>query len=141
MSEEKDQHPETETRRFTDGVDQCETVIGADAAIKGELRGTSSVELQGSLNGKMELDGFLWIRVGGRLEGDIEATAVVIEGEVEGNIDVREKAELRSTCRVKGDIAAGSLAIAEGGHFEGQITMEGKPSSRSHVTFVEKRSS
>jgi cytoskeletal protein CcmA (bactofilin family) len=126
-------------RRFTDTLHQSTTVVGADVAIEGELTGTSNVNLLGSVNGKIEIDGLLWVHEGGRLTGTFVATDLVVEGEVEGEVTVRGRAELRSTCRVDANLTVASLAIAEGGYFEGTILMEGNPGTRSQVSFVERR--
>jgi cytoskeletal protein CcmA (bactofilin family) len=139
MSHENQKQQPPPDRRFTDGAESCETVIGADVAIRGEVRGTSNMEFSGSLQGDLELEGFLWLRPGGRIEGTLTVTNVLVEGEVAGNINATGKVELRSSCRVLGDVAARSLAIADGGFFEGKITMAGAPSDRAAVTFQEKR--
>jgi len=127
-------------RRFTDATETCESVIGPDVSIKGDVRGKTDMEFRGSLKGNLDLDGFLWVRPDGRVEGNLSATNLLIEGEVRGEICAEEKAELRSSCRVEGNIFAHSLAIADGGFFEGEITMEGQSSTRDKVEFKEKRS-
>jgi cytoskeletal protein CcmA (bactofilin family) len=128
-------------RRFTDGDTPYDTVIGAAVSITGEVRGGAGMEFFGSLEGDLELDGFLWVRSGARIEGNVHATNIVIEGEVIGNISAIDKLELRSSCRVTGDLSAGSVAISEGGFFEGTITMAGAAGDRRDVTFQEKRGS
>ena len=128
-------------RRFTDRGAPYETVIGAAVSITGEVRGGAGMEFFGSLKGDLELDGFLCLRSGSRIEGNLRATNIVIEGEVIGNISAIDKLELRASCRVTGDLSAGSVAIAEGGFFEGAITMAGAAGDRQDVTFKEKRGS
>ena len=134
-----EQEPTQPRRRFSDLCGECETVVGPDVSITGEIRGTSNIEFCGVIDGTLEIDGFLWLRAGGRVDGRLKVTSAVIEGEVSGDIVAREKLELRSSCRVHGDISAAALAIAEGGYFEGTITMAGRPSQRGDLTFQEKR--
>jgi cytoskeletal protein CcmA (bactofilin family) len=137
----KDQQQEAhQRRRFTDDRETCETVIGADVTIKGDVCGRSNMEMGGTLEGDIELEGFLWLRAGGQVDGNLSATDVVVEGEVTGDINARNKLELRASCRVTGDLSANSLAIAEGGFFEGKITTAGVPGSRDAVSYQEKRS-
>lgn len=136
----KDQQQEAQPRRrFTDDSRTCETVIGADVTIKGDVRGTSNVEFCGTLEGELQLEGFMWLRAGSRVDGNLSATDLVVEGEVRGNISARNKLELRGSCRVSGDISANTLAIADGGFFEGKITMAGAPENRDAVSYQEKR--
>jgi cytoskeletal protein CcmA (bactofilin family) len=138
---DSDQHDEsTGRRRFSDVEGGFETVIGAGVTITGKVHGTCNVDLHGRLEGDIELDGFLRLRQGGRIVGDVSATNMIIEGEVQGTLRAVEKAELRSACHVLGDLTAESVAIAEGGHFEGRITMAGRQESRDQVEFQEKRS-
>jgi cytoskeletal protein CcmA (bactofilin family) len=99
------------------------------------------MDFAGSLDGDLELEGLLWLREIGTIEGDLSVGSVVIEGTVRGNIRALDKAELRATGRVEGDITAGTVAIADGAFFEGRITMAGATQSRTDVSFQEKRSS
>jgi cytoskeletal protein CcmA (bactofilin family) len=137
-----DQQQEAQPRRrFTDASQTCETMIGADVTIKGDVRGSSNMEYRGTLEGDLQLEGFLWLRAGGRVDGNLSATDLVVEGEVSGNIIAQNKLELRGSCRVSGDISASTLAIADGGFFEGKITMAGGPGKREAVSYREKRTS
>jgi cytoskeletal protein CcmA (bactofilin family) len=127
-------------RRFTDGEVACETIVAAGVSILGELRGRSGIELKGTIEGIIDVEGLLWLRPGARVTGNISAIDVLVEGEVVGDISAREKIELGATSRVIGDLRAQALAIADGGFFEGHITMAGSPGAREAVTFQEKRS-
>lgn len=110
-------------------------MIGQGIHVKGEITGPASIEVWGSLEGKAGTEGLLWVREGGAVNGEIAATNVVVEGQVQGSIHAREKVELRSTCKVEGDLAAQTVAIAEGSFFEGKIQMSGGRAQ----TFKEKR--
>lgn len=127
-------------RRFTDQLDSGSSRIGRDVTLTGDLHGTGDLVVEGKVNGNLELEGLVWVRPGGRIEGDLRAVDAVIEGDVVGNVHVSHKLELRASCRVLGDLDAQGLAIAEGGHFEGSITMAGRSPARSAVSFTEKRS-
>ena len=127
------------SRRFTDAGSGETTVIGQGIHIEGEISGPASIEVWGSLKGKATTDGMFSVREGGRIDGEIEASNVVLEGEIKGSIKAREKAELRSTCKVHGDLSAHSVAIAEGSFFDGRIQMTGGLSKGQAVGFEEKR--
>lgn len=126
-------------RRFSDVEGGYETVIGPEVTITGEMHATCNVDLYGTVEGNLEIEGLLRLREGSRVVGDITATNAIIDGEVRGAVHAREKAELRSACRVDGDLVAESVAIADGGHFEGKITMAGTREARKDVSFEEKR--
>ena len=112
-------------RRFTDGTANDTTVIGQGIHIQGEITGSASIEVWGSLEGNAGTEGLFRVREGGKVVGEVAAAQVVVEGEIEGTIQAEQKIELRPTCKVHGNVAAKSVAIAEGAFFEGRISMSG----------------
>ena len=56
-----------------------------------------------------------------------------------GQVVAKEKIELRSTCNVQGEIQAKSVAIAEGGFFEGKVHMTAREGAAMPTTFRETR--
>ena len=126
------------TRRFTDQTSTASTVIGKGIHVKGEITGSAPIEVWGSIEGKAGTEGLFWVREGGEVDGEIAATNIVVEGKVEGTISAKDKAELRSNCKVQGDLSAKTVAIAEGSFFEGRVQMGGGGSQR---VFKEKRQS
>ena len=128
-------------RRFTDQSNATSTVIGKGIHVTGEIKGSAPIEVWGAIEGKAGTDGLFWVREGGRVGGEIEATNIVVEGHVDGTISAKEKAELRASCKVQGDLTAKTVAIAEGSFFEGQVHMSGGAGVQSgKSTFKEKRS-
>ena len=126
------------TRRFTDQTSTASTVIGKGIHVKGEITGSAPIEVWGSIEGKAGTEGLFWVREGGKVDGEIAATNIVVEGKVEGTISAKDKAELRSNCKVQGDLSAKTVAIAEGSFFEGRVQMGG---GGSQQVFKEKRQS
>jgi cytoskeletal protein CcmA (bactofilin family) len=98
------------------------TFIGPGIHVKGDIHGQSDLELEGTVEGNVKLEGLLVVGVGGRLEGDVSANAVVVEGEILGNINARDKVQLCSNCKMKGNLRSDSLSIQEGALFEGRVT-------------------
>ena len=113
------------TRRFTDQNSTASTVIGKGIHVKGEITGSAPIEVWGSIEGKAGTEGLFWVREGGKVDGEIAATNIVVEGKVDGTISAKEKAELRASCKVQGDLSAKTVAIAEGSYFEGRVHMGG----------------
>ena len=128
--------PDSSSRRFTDQTSTSSTVIGKGIHVKGEITGSAPIEVWGSIEGKAGTEGLFWVREGGQVGGEIAATNIVVEGQVEGTISAKEKAELRSNCKVQGDLTAKTVAIAEGSFFEGRVHMGG---GGAQHTFKEKR--
>ena len=128
----------SDRRRFTDESDAFATVLGPDLRIEGSLRGSGTLKLKGSFKGELSVEGLVWIRPQGSVEGEIEASSVVVEGEVVGSIHVTGKVDLRKGCRVEGDITASAVAAADGSFFEGRIAMPQSPEPEV-VAYEEKR--
>jgi cytoskeletal protein CcmA (bactofilin family) len=126
-------------RRFTDSQDRPGTVIGAGIQIKGEITGGDSVDIAGSLEGSSRVEGFFLVREGGRVVGPISAADVIVEGQVEGTLIEGRKVEIGAASRVKAQIKASVVAIAEGAYFEGQIDMSGEEGETARLAFRERR--
>ena len=51
-------------RRFTDEREGFASSIGRNVAIEGTIRGTTNLEIWGSFEGDMEIEGLVWLRPG-----------------------------------------------------------------------------
>ena len=121
------------------GQEKTAVNIGKSVVIKGELNGSEDLTIEGQVEGKIELrQNVLTIGPNGRIKAQVFAKAVIILGEVTGNVTASEKVDIRDNGSVDGDIASPRVAIAEGAHFRGSIDMqkggttqktEGKPAA------------
>jgi cytoskeletal protein CcmA (bactofilin family) len=68
----------------------------------------------------------LTIGPNGRIKAQVFAKAVIVLGEVNGNIAASEKVDIRDGGSVDGDIVSPKVAIAEGAHFRGSVDMQKK---------------
>jgi len=101
--------------------------IGKSVVIKGELNGSEDLTVEGSVEGKIELkQHVLTIGPNGRIKAEVFAKAVIVLGEVAGNITASEKVDIRDNGKVDGNIVAPRVAIAEGAHFRGSVDMQPK---------------
>jgi cytoskeletal protein CcmA (bactofilin family) len=106
--------------------------IGKSVIVKGELSGSEDLYVEGQVEGKIELhDNSLTIGPNGRVRADVSGKGVIVQGKLEGNINVSERAELKKSAIAVGDIVAKRLAIEEGAYYKGKIDVQrdmGKPS-------------
>ena len=101
--------------------------IGKSVVIKGELSGSEDLTIEGQVEGKIELrQNVLTIGPNGRIKAQVFAKAVIVLGEVNGNVTASEKVDIRDNGSVDGDIIAPRVAIAEGAHFRGSVDMQRK---------------
>lgn len=111
------------------------TVIGADAQFKGELTFQGGVRIDGQFEGAITTPGRVLVSREGKVKAEIKAGSIVVEGSIEGNVSVRDRAELRATCQLRGDLKASKLNVVEGATFVGRcevgagVTVEGVPAA------------
>ena len=122
--------PQPEIRR----IERDMVNIGKSVVIKGELNGSEDLTVEGHVEGRIELkDHVLTIGPNGKIKAQVFAKAVIVLGEVNGNVTASEKVDIRDGGSVDGDIIAPRVAIAEGAHFRGSVDMQrkGQPQSAS----------
>jgi len=101
--------------------------IGTSVVIKGELSGSEDLTIEGQVEGKIELrQNVLTIGANAKIKAQVFAKAVIVLGEVNGNVTASEKVDIRDGGSVDGDIIAPRVAIAEGAHFRGSVDMQRK---------------
>ena len=104
--------------------------IGKSVIIKGDLSGSEDLTIEGQVEGKIELrQNVLTIGPNGKIKAAVFAKAVVIQGEVQGDITASERIDIRDAGSVDGDLSAPRIAIADGAHFRGSIDMQKTPGS------------
>src|SRR6266849_5308615 len=101
--------------------------IGKSVVIKGELNGSEDLTIEGHVEGTIQLrEHVLTIGPNGRIKAQVFAKAVIVLGEVHGNVTASDKVDIRDNGSVEGDLIAPRIAIAEGAHFRGSIDMQRK---------------
>lgn len=99
------------------------TVLGPDVVVKGELSFEKAVRLQGKLEGSVRTPGKLHIDREAKVQADVRAGSVAIEGQVRGNLSATERVELKSTADYEGDLQASKLIVEEGAVFKGHVSV------------------
>ena len=114
------QHNDVRTQIERDKVN-----IGKSVVIKGELSGSEDLTIEGHCEGRIELrENVLTIGPNGKIKAEVFAKAVIVLGEVVGNVTASEKVDIRDAGSVDGDIASPRVAIAEGALFRGSVDMQ-----------------
>ncbi len=100
--------------------------MGQSIAIKGELSGAEDLTLEGQLEGKINLSqNVLTVGKNARINAEVIAKAVVVLGQLVGNVTVNEKFELCSGGSMQGNVKAPRIAVADGAVFNGKVEMPG----------------
>jgi cytoskeletal protein CcmA (bactofilin family) len=98
--------------------------VGNGTVLTGETTFQSMLRVDGHLTGKVHSDnGTLVIGTDGQVDADIEVSAAVVIGTVNGDIVATEKIELGRAAKVVGNITSPQLVIEPGAVFEGSCHM------------------
>jgi len=104
-------------------------VLSSDVEIKGKVKFTNDLVVDGIIEGEINSDGSLTVGENARIKAEINTRSVVIYGKVYGNINVTDRVDLKAGAELVGDIKAAILSIEPGAIFVGKSTV-GAPSSQ-----------
>jgi cytoskeletal protein CcmA (bactofilin family) len=102
------------------------TYLGKSLTITGNISGEGSLILLGTFEGDFNLKGQLKVGQGASIKGNVSATSVSINGNVEGTILASERILLDSTAAMKGRLVTPKISIQDGAVFDGELQMSGK---------------
>jgi len=95
-------------------------VLSSDVEIKGNLKFSGELTLEGKLEGEINSDGILHLGETGTINGNLNVSSIIVRGKINGNVVAKEKIEIKSKAEVFGDIRAAKLVIEEGVTFVGK---------------------
>jgi cytoskeletal protein CcmA (bactofilin family) len=105
-------------------------VLASDVDIKGTIKFDTELIFDGKLEGEIfSEDGNLTLGKNADVRGELKTKSVVVYGSVNGNISVMERAELKSTSQLTGDLKAMRIIIEEGAIFVGKSEVTPKSSA------------
>src|SRR5262245_27846291 len=99
------------------------TVIGPDATVKGTLVFEKAVRLHGRIEGNVSTPGRLHVAREGKVQGEVDASAIIIEGEVNGNLIASDRVEFKQTAHYEGDLRTTKLLVDSGAVFSGHVSV------------------
>ena len=112
------------------GGDQTMTVenaparIGKSVVIRGEVKGSEDLIVDGRVEGTVSLsESRLTIGPNANVAADLSAKDVLVLGQVLGNVVATGRVELRAGCTVEGDIRALRLAVEDNAVFRGKVDL------------------
>jgi cytoskeletal protein CcmA (bactofilin family) len=101
--------------------------LGPSLTWEGKLSGDEDLLVEGRFRGEIQMPAHQ-VTIGGQgqVEGEVRASAIIVEGEVRGNLSAAQQVLVRASGRVLGDIRAPRVALDQGCRFKGAIDMEPK---------------
>ena len=110
------------------------SILGPDASFKGELTFEKGLRLHGRFEGKINSGGRIHIAKEAKLQGEVEAGSIIVEGEVRGNLGANDRIELKASSRYEGDLRASKLVVEEGAVFSGNVSVGPEAAKRTGQT-------
>ncbi|MDD8020222.1 MAG: polymer-forming cytoskeletal protein [Acidobacteriota bacterium] len=93
-------------------------LIDQGTELKGELNFKGAFRIEGYFQGKIFSDSTLVVGEKGKVEADVKVGELIINGEIRGNLQARERIEIHSKGRVFGTLISPCLLIEEGSYLE-----------------------
>jgi hypothetical protein len=113
-----------------------DSLIGAGTTIEGNVSFKGGMRIDGTVKGIIQSEGqgesTLIVSESGRVEGEIRAPRVVINGEILGPVYATESAELMPKARVSGDLHYRKIEIHMGAQLTGQLIHD-EPSDTGNI--------
>jgi cytoskeletal protein CcmA (bactofilin family) len=109
--------------------EKIRTILGKETNFNGTMRFRDSLKIDGTFQGEIMSDGFLYIESGAMINADIRVGSIVIGGIVKGNVEATERLEILPTGQVFGNIRTAKLKIADGVVFDGKCEMIRNPNN------------
>lgn len=104
---------------------RIDSLIGATTRIEGNIFFSGGLRVDGTVRGNVaalpDQPGTLVVSEHARIDGEVQAAHIVVNGTINGPVDSRETLELQALSRVKGDVHYKGLEIQQGAVIEGRL--------------------
>jgi cytoskeletal protein CcmA (bactofilin family) len=108
---------------------RIDSLIGATTRIEGNVFFSGGLRVDGQIRGNVaampDQPGTLVISEHARIEGEVRAAHLVVNGTIVGPVDASESLELQANSRVKGDVHYKSVEMQQGAVVEGRLVHHG----------------
>jgi len=98
-------------------------VLSSDVEIKGNVKFTDDLVIDGRIEGEIASAGSLTIGENARIKAEIRTGTIIVYGKVHGNLTATDRIDIKSSAEVVGDVKAKTLSIEAGAIFVGKSTV------------------
>ena len=121
--------PTVSQERYTS---EEKTTIGERITIEGSIHGEENLVIEGAMTGIIEM-GKHDCSIGpkGRVDGEIHAQNVTINGQFKGIIKASGKVAVTKEADFNGEIKAKSFSVEDGAYFKGVVELDREPHKKS----------
>ena len=100
-------------------------VLSSDVDIKGSVKFTDDLVVDGKIEGQINSNGSLTIGENARIKAEICTDNIIVYGKIHGNLTASSRIDIKGSAEVVGDIVAATLSIEAGAIFVGKSTVGG----------------
>ncbi|MGD0169221.1 MAG: polymer-forming cytoskeletal protein [Smithella sp.] len=104
-------------------VEEIKAFLGQGAEFIGKLIFNGSVRIDGSFQGEIYGQGSLVVGEGAMIKANIAVKSIYISGDVQGDIEVKEKINIHSKGKFSGNVHTPVFIMEEGATFDGRSHM------------------
>jgi len=114
-------------------LEEINVFWGKDSFLKGKMNSGGIFRLDGKVEGEIYHSGTLIIGETAVIKGKVEATTLVLNGILEGEVTARERMEIHANGKLYGTIFTPIFVIQDGGVFEGNCKMGARSGNGSNL--------
>ena len=107
------------------GISGSTTLVSRDTVIVGDIHFSGNLDIEGLVQGSIvalpDKEALVRVVHGGRVEGEIRAPSIVINGSVEGDVHSSKHLELATKGAVHGDVYYTLVEMAAGAEVNGAL--------------------
>jgi cytoskeletal protein CcmA (bactofilin family) len=103
------------------------SVIGRGTVVRGNVRGSGSLEILGRVEGDVNVSGELVLGEESAVRGSVTGSHITVSGAVQGDVRGSEAVLLERGARVVGDLTAPRIGVATGALVKGLVRTDGEP--------------
>jgi cytoskeletal protein CcmA (bactofilin family) len=108
---------------------RIDSLIGATTRIEGNVVFSGGLRVDGMVRGNVsavaDQPGTLVVSADARIDGEVHAAHIVVNGVINGPVNAGETLELQAGSRVKGDVHYKTIEIHQGAVVEGRLVHHG----------------
>jgi len=114
-------------------LEEINVFWGKDSLLKGKMNSEGIFRLDGKVEGEIYHRGTLVIGETAVIKGKVEATTLILNGILEGEVTAEERMEIHASGKLYGTIFTPIFVIQDGGIFEGNCKMGAKPDHENNL--------
>jgi cytoskeletal protein CcmA (bactofilin family) len=96
--------------------------IGKSVVVKGQIYSREDLYVDGEVDGTIEVQEHrLTVGPNGKVRASVKAGEAVIRGTVHGDIEARDRVDIRKEAKLVGDLKTASIVIEDGAYFKGSV--------------------